>query len=91
MDYDILCMSFVCSSVSLSVGFLVSGIFVVGGVAYVYMRGFLIYVYMRGFLIDRVRLCFGFVHYFIYICVLFSFLYFVLLFLDVAPQLSMRT
>ena len=46
------CLSFVCSCVLLLVVFLVLHIFVVGGVAY---------VYMCGSLVDRVRLCFRFV------------------------------
>jgi len=43
------------------------------------------------FFVDKVRLCFGLVCYFVHICVLFCFLYFVFLFLVVAPRLPIRT
>jgi len=52
VGYDHPCMSFVYSCVSLFVLSLALCIFMIGGVAY---------VYMCGFLFDRVRLCFGFV------------------------------
>jgi len=76
------CISFVYSCVLLLVVFLALCIFIVGGVTY---------VCTYGFLVDRVRLCFGFVCQLVYICVLFSFRYFLFLFLAVSAQLPMRT
>jgi len=70
LGYDHHCLSFVYSCVLLLVVFLALCILVVGGVAY---------IYMCGFLVDRIRWCFEFVCQFVYICVLFSFLCFVLL------------
>jgi len=56
-------MSFLCSCVLLLVVFLALCIFFVYGVGF---------VYMCCSLADWVRLCFGFVFQFVYICVLFS-------------------
>jgi len=66
--------------VLLLVVFLTLCIFVGGGVTY---------AYMCGFLVDRVRLCFEFLCYFVYICILFSVLvYFTVFFVFVFVVVS---
>jgi len=72
IGYDHSYMSFMCSCVLLLMVFLASCIFVVGGVAY---------VYMCGFIVEWVRWHFAFVCKVVYICVLFSVLVYFIIFL----------
>ena len=57
------------------------------------MIGGVAYLNMCGFSVDWLRLCFGFMCYFVYSCVLFGSLYIVVLcflFLVISSQLPMR-